>query len=66
VEQYSREFTSWQLDSICQADSLPALKCWKGLYVKGSGRMYLYADSSKVYRVYKQGDGYNVTKRINK
>lgn len=43
------------------------MSSWDSLYVKGIGYMYLYRDSVKTYRVYKENDSiFNVTKRIEK
>lgn len=63
-ELYSMEFTSIQIDSICEADNIIPLQKWDSLCIKSKPTLYYYADSTKVYRAYKIQGKYNVTKRV--
>jgi len=67
TEAYSVPMNAAQVDSVCAADGIPSPRSWDSLYVRGVGYMYLWADSARTYRIYRESDGvFNVTKRASR
>lgn len=63
IENYNLYYTSQQLDSLYEVDNIPNIHTWDSIPVQKIGYMYLYKDSTRIYRVYKVNAKYNVTKR---
>lgn len=63
IENYNLEYTSNQLDSLYEVDNIPNIHNWDSIPTVNIGYIYLYRDSTRVYRIYKSNDKYNVTKR---